>query len=146
MTTAPPTARPCPSKNFVEECTTASAPNFRGCCKAGVQAQLSTTNLQSLGRFRDLCKSGYVDDLAQRIGRRFDKDQFGSRIQAHLPNFRYWSGDRKVVDISNRVKILLNRLMVEPNNPLAATMWSPDFSVVKHRASMAAIPEAVPTQ
>jgi outer membrane receptor protein involved in Fe transport len=43
-TTAPPKQRPCPSMYLVAECTTISAPSFNGCCNAGVQKQLSTTN------------------------------------------------------------------------------------------------------
>src|SRR5690625_1881783 len=46
-TTAPPTARPCPSRYLVAECTTISAPSANGFCKAGVQKQLSTTSKQS---------------------------------------------------------------------------------------------------
>ena len=43
-TTAPPSTRPWPSMCLVAECTTTSAPNLIGCCKAGEQKQLSTTN------------------------------------------------------------------------------------------------------
>ena len=43
-TTTPPSTLPCPSKNFVAECTTRSAPKLIGCCTAGVAKQLSTTN------------------------------------------------------------------------------------------------------
>ncbi|MCY1466305.1 hypothetical protein D9M71_845850 [compost metagenome] len=46
--TTPPMQRPWPSMNLVAECTTMSAPIFSGCCKAGVQKQLSTTSIAPL--------------------------------------------------------------------------------------------------
>ena len=42
--TAPPITRPWPSRNFVAEWITRSAPCSIGRCSAGVQKQLSTTS------------------------------------------------------------------------------------------------------
>ena len=44
-TSAPPKTRPWPSRYLVAEWVTISAPRARGCCKTGVQKQLSTARI-----------------------------------------------------------------------------------------------------
>ena len=73
-TSMPPTMSEWPLRYFVAECMTRSAPCSSGRCSAGEAKVLSTTDQQA-ALLRDGRDRGDVDDLQQRVGRRFDPDQ-----------------------------------------------------------------------
>src|SRR5690606_24590031 len=103
--TAPPTQRPCPSRNFVAEWITKSAPSSSGLCNAGVQKQLSTASElerplqrrrteavvdceEDIVLVRELRQRANVADGGQWIGRGLQVEEPRVRLDSEPPRIR----------------------------------------------------------
>src|SRR5664280_123036 len=141
---APAMTRPWPSRYFVPEWMTRSAPYSIGRCNTGVQKQLSTAS-QALAswatcasaRMSHTSVSGLVGDSAK------------SSLVFGLTAARQAATsvcETKVVSTPNLPNSRPNSTTVEPNTLCEQMTWSPAFSSPMHSSRMALMPDEVAMQ
>ncbi len=123
---------------------TTSAPSFSGCCNAGLQKQLSTTNsapdafdILLIASMSAISISGF-DGVSRKnifVSGRTASFQASRRV-----------GSTKVVVMPNLLKICENMPSVEPNSRCELTIWSPACSADITTDMIALMPEAVAMQ
>ena len=141
--TAPAITRPWPSRYLVPLWMTRSAPSFTGCCKAGLQKQLSTASkalpacaISASARISQTSVKGLVGDSA-------NSSRVAGRIAAcHAPTSVC---ETKLVSMPNFAKSWKS-LIVLPKTLCEHTTWSPAFSRPMMSSVMADMPLLVPMQ
>ena len=140
---APAMTRPWPSRNFVPEWMTMSAPSAMGRCNTGVRKLLSTAS--SAPALWAMLASAAMSHRSVRglVGVSANSRRVLGRMAACQSLVRVWA--TKLACTPNRAMMLPSRLMVLPNMDCEQTMWSPALSSPMHSASMADMPLAVAT-
>ena len=142
--TAPPTTLPWPSRYFVAEWITRSAPSANGSWSAGVQKQLSTASsaperfaTSASAAMSAISVSGF--EGVSRNRSRVDGRTARRHASASAPS-------TNVVSTPNFVSTFVKSCTVAPKMLDDETMWSPPFISPITQARIAAMPEAVATQ
>ena len=123
------------------ECTIRSAPSLMGCCKAGVQKQLSTASkapaawaMSARARMSHTSVSGLLGVSAN------SSLVLGCTASRHCCTSVC---DTKVTCTPNLPNWFCSSEMVEPNTLCEHTTWSPDLSKPMSSNKMALMPLAV---
>ena len=138
---APAITRPCPSKNFVPECITMSAPKVSGRCSAGVAKQLSTANNAPARCAKSASAAMSHTSVSGFVGVSANSNLVFGRIAAFHSSTLVC--ETKVDCTPNFAKSEPMSLIVEPNMLREHTTWSPACSKPKHIIKIADMPDAV---